>query len=216
MLGVTVKKILILLAGYPATGKSTFCKKLRKRHPELVLISPDDVKEEVWDEFGYDNAEEKAALEPRIWEIYYQRIAEQMKAGVPIVTDYPFSGKQRPSLVKLLDTYGYQPVTVRFVGDLDEIYKRSLARDLSQSRHLGHLMDHYHKGDYLEDRTKADALVTRELLEERCVTKGYGTFELGPTIEVDATDIASVDHEGLIDEIEEVVAAAGAASDASC
>ena len=139
-------KVLILLAGYPATGKSTFCKRLLERHPGIPVVAPDDIKEQVWDEFGYDDAEEKAALELRVWEIYYARIEGLMQTGVTVVSDYPFSEKQRPTLAGLVDRYGYRCVTVRFVGDLDAIYRRSLARDLSQSRHLGHLMNHYHKG----------------------------------------------------------------------
>ena len=63
-------------------------------------------------------------------------------------------------------------------------------------------MNHYHKGDYLAERTKADALVTRELLERRCVEKGYGSFVLGDLVEVDATDIASVDEAAVVDQVE--------------
>ena len=202
---VRMRGVLILLAGYPATGKSTFCSYLLERHPGIPVIEPDDIKEEVWDEVGYDNAEEKARLELRVWDTYYRRLADFMEMGSAVITDYPFSGKQRPTLSKLLTRYGYRAITVRFVGDLDVIYARSLARDLSQERHLGHLMNHYRKGDYLEDRSKADALVTRELLEERCVGKGYGGFVLGSLIEVDATDIASIDKEGIVDRIEELV-----------
>lgn len=195
-------KILILLAGYPATGKSTFCRELLKRHPELPVIAPDDIKEQVWDEFGFDSAEEKAKLEKIVWERYYKELEARMSQGVALVSDYPFSDKQKPTLVKLVAKYGYHVITVRFVGDLDEIYKRSLKRDLSQERHLGHLMNHYHKGDYLAERTKADALVTRELLERRCVKKGYGSFVLGDLVEVDATDIASVDEAAVVDQVE--------------
>ena len=199
-------KVLILLAGYPATGKSTFCKRLLERHPGIPVVAPDDIKEQVWDEFGYDDAEEKAALELRVWEIYYARIEGLMQTGVTVVSDYPFSEKQRPTLAGLVDRYGYRCVTVRFVGDLDAIYRRSLARDLSQSRHLGHLMNHYHKGDHLDDRMQADALVTTQILRERCIGKGYGTFCMGDLIEVDATDIVSVDHYAIVDRIEELAA----------
>lgn len=195
-------KALILLAGYPATGKSTFCKELLGRHPELPVIAPDDIKEQVWDEFGFDTAEEKVALEKLVWERYYKRLEECMLQGGAIISDYPFSDKQKPTLAKLVNRYGYHAITVRFVGDLGEIYQRSLKRDLSQGRHLGHLMNHYHKGDYLADRTKADALVTRELLERRCVENGYGSFVLGDLVEVDATNIASVDEAAVAGRVE--------------
>ena len=101
-----MRKTLILLAGYPATGKSTFCRELLKRHPELPVIAPDDIKEQVWDEFGFDSAEEKAKLEKVVWERYYKKLDECMSRGESLVSDYPFSDKQKPTLVKLVAKYG--------------------------------------------------------------------------------------------------------------
>ncbi|RVU97200.1 kinase [Coriobacteriales bacterium OH1046] len=204
-----MEKVLILLAGYPATGKSTFCSLFLERHPGILVIAPDDIKEEVWDERGFDDAGEKERLELEVWHRYYARIGRLMRTGGPIITDYPFSSKQKPTLEQLAEEYGYRSVTVRFVGDLDRIYERSLARDLAPSRHLGHLMNRYHKGDCLEDRTKADYLVTPELLRWRCETKGYGSFQMGELIEVDATDISRVDWGALVERLEECVAREG-------
>lgn len=198
-------KTLLLLAGYPATGKSTFCLQFLRQHPDVLVVAPDDIKEEVWDEMGFEDADDKAAKELIVWKRYYERLEGLMSQGVPIVTDYPFSDKQKPALVSLVEKHGYRPITIRFVGDLDEIYKRSLARDLSQSRHLGHLMSHYHKGDYLGDRRKADALVTPELLRDRCICKGYGSFQMGDLVEVDATDIGSVDHDAIIRQVDSLI-----------
>lgn len=197
--------VLVLLAGYPATGKSTFCARLLERHPQAAVISPDDIKERIWDERGFDDADEKAALEQDVWALYYEELDAAMAAGEFVITDYPFSEKQRPRLSRLLETHGYRAVTVRFVGDIDAIYQRSLARDLSPSRHLGHLMDHYHKGDCLLDRRQADALVTLEVLRDRCLNKGYGEFRLGDLVEVDATDISAVDYGALADQMERLV-----------
>lgn len=198
-------KFLILLAGYPATGKSTFCRRLLARHPGIPVIAPDDIKEEVWDEVGFDTEEEKANLEPKVWKRYYSTIEGYMKHGSGIISDYPFSEKQRPTLSKLIERYGYRALTVRFTGDFDAIYRRSRARDLSQSRHLGHMMSHYHKGDYLEDRSKADALVTFDMLKDRCVGKGYGLFQLGDLIEVDATDVSHVDIDAIVDKVDSFI-----------
>lgn len=200
-----MRKVLILLAGYPATGKSTFCRSLLGRYPDIPVVVPDDIKETLWDEVGFDSAQEKEELDRQMWVCYYARIESLMGSGTPIITDYPFSDKQKPTLTELVRKHGYHPVTVRFVGDLDEIYRRSLARDLSQERHLGHLMSHYHRGDYLADRTKADSLVTRELLEERCVGKGYGKFHMGELIEVNATGEKPVNYAEIVDELERVV-----------
>ncbi len=201
-----MKRVLLLLAGYPATGKSTFCARLRERHPQAATIAPDDIKERIWDERGFDDADEKAVLEQDVWALYYEELARAMAAGGLVITDYPFSEKQRPTLAHLVEAHGYHAVTVRFVGDIEAIYQRSLARDLSQGRHLGHLMNHYHKGDRLADRQHADALVTLDVLRDRCISKGYGNFQLGDLVEVDATDIAAVDFDALVDQVERLVA----------
>lgn len=198
-------KVLILLAGYPATGKSTFCKRLLARHPGIPIIAPDNIKEEVWDEVGFDTEEEKASLESEVWKRYYSSVEECMEYGSAIITDYPFSEKQRPTLSKLIDRYGYRAITVRFIGDLTAIYRRSRARDLSQSRHLGHIMSHYHKGDYLRDRSKADALVSLDILKDRCIGKGYGLFQLGDLIEVDATNLSRIDNDVIIDRVDSFI-----------
>mgnify|MGYP001783950931 CR=1 FL=1 len=44
-----MKKTLILLAGYPGTGKSYMANIIIKNFPELRLLSPDDIKEKFWE-----------------------------------------------------------------------------------------------------------------------------------------------------------------------
>lgn len=52
-----MKKTLILLAGYPGTGKTYMCNKLLEQEKDFQVISQDDMKEQLWDEFGFDNME---------------------------------------------------------------------------------------------------------------------------------------------------------------
>lgn len=200
-----MKKTLILLAGYPATGKSDLTDRIICRHPgeDFAVTTPDEVKEQVWDEVGFDDAEDKARVELKVWEIYYGNLEQFFAAGRPVISDYPFSDKQKSTLDALTQKYGYQVVTVRLVGDPRVIYARSLKRDLSPRRHLGHLMNHYHKGDVLEDRSQAEGLVTLEIFLDRCKNKGYDRFCLGNLVEVDATDVSAIDYPPLLDKIDE-------------
>lgn len=201
-------KCLVLLAGYPATGKSYLMARLVERHPgELSIATPDDIKERVWDEVGFDDAEEKATLEQEVWQRYYMEMDAHMARGGHVLSDYPFSEKQRPTLAELIARHGYHALTVRLVGDPETLYTRSYMRDLSQARHLGHLVSRYHKGDVLKDRSTADALVDKETFLTRCRTKGYDRFCLGDLIEVDATDVSSIDYKALLDKIDAALVA---------
>ena len=88
-----MKKTLILLAGYPGTGKTYMCNKILEQEKDFQVISQDDMKEQLWDEFGFDNMEEKTALENKSWTLYYEQIEDAMNQGKRLVSDYPFSEK---------------------------------------------------------------------------------------------------------------------------
>ena len=87
------------------------------------------------------------------------------------------------------------------VGDIQILYERQRKRDLDQLRHLGNMMNHYHKGDFLKDRTKADSILSYEEFFDRCTTRGYDTFTLGKTYEIDVSDFARVDYNDIIKKI---------------
>lgn len=196
-----MKKTLILLAGYPATGKSYMCKLILEKYPQIVTVNQDELKEQKWDEFGFDNLEEKTRLEMLAWEEYYETLEKNMSNGASVISDYPFSEKQKGRLEELLEKYQYEVITIRLLGDIDKLYERSQKRDLLPSRHLGHMVSKYHKGDVMEDRTKADVLVTYKIFKERCLHKGYDKFQMGHLIPVDATDFAKIDYDAILAEI---------------
>lgn len=196
-----MKKCLILLAGYPATGKSHMCGMILEKYPQIVTVNQDELKEQKWDEFGFNNLEEKTKTEMMAWKEYYAVLEANMSNGKSIISDYPFSDKQKGRLEELSGKYRYEVVTIRLLGDVDKLYERSRRRDLQQTRHLGHLVTCYHKGDVMEDRTTADALVTYEIFKDRCLHKGYDKFQLGHLIEVDATDFTKIDYDGILAEI---------------
>ena len=39
-----MKKTIVLLAGYPATGKSYLCNKILEKLPDFLIVSQDDMK----------------------------------------------------------------------------------------------------------------------------------------------------------------------------
>lgn len=196
-----MKKSLVLLAGYPATGKSYLCKLILERYPQIATVNQDTYKEQKWDAYGFENIEEKNRLEMLAWEEYYTVLETKMREGVSVISDYPFSWKQKGRLEELSQKYGYEVITVRLLGDIDRLYERSRMRDLNPDRHLGHMVSCYHKGDVMEDRSQADCLVTYPVFKDRCLHKGYDKFQLGYLIDVDATDFDKIDYDGIIAKI---------------
>lgn len=200
-----MKKTIVLLAGYPATGKSYLCQKILERMPQFHVVSQDDMKEQLFDRYGFDNMEEKIQIEKESWKLYYKIMEEELKQGNSIISDYPFSDKQKGRIQTLAEQYHYQVVTFRLIGDLEVLFQRSLKRDLDSKRHLSHLVSKYHKGDVLTDRRKADCLVTYDIFMDRCKNRGYGTFVLGHLIELDVTDFTKIDYPAVIQELYDLV-----------
>ena len=87
------------------------------------------------------------------------------------------------------------------MGDLEVLFGRSKQRDLDTSRHLGHVVSRYHKGDVLLDRTKGDCFVDYDIFMDRCRNRGYGEFCLGKLIEVDVTDYSKIDYDKILGQL---------------
>lgn len=120
-----MKKTIVLLAGYPATGKSYLCNKILEKLPEFIVVSQDEMKEKLFDQYGFNNMEEKVCIENKSWKQYYEVMEEHLQKGDSIISDYPFSDKQKSRISGLSEKYGYQVVTFRLIGDLEVLYQRS-------------------------------------------------------------------------------------------
>ncbi len=191
-------RVLVLVAGYPGTGKSRVCSLLQERLGPFTVLSLDAVKESLYDVEGFADASAKAHVDRAALELFLARVRAAMAEGGPVLAEYPFSEKQRPSLAAACTAYGYSPLTVRLVADFEVLFERQRRRDLDPSRHAGHLMDAYRPGDTLDDRHEAPQLLTLEVFLDRYLHRGYGEFALGEVIEVDTTDFTHVDDDALI------------------
>lgn len=192
---------IILLAGYPGTGKTYMCNKILSKFPYFRIVSQDEIKEETFDKYGYNNLGERDKIIDWCRDEFYRNIEKNMDEKNDIISDYPFSEKQKSIITKLSNKYDYEIITIRLIADLEVLYERQLSRDLDESRHLSHIMSSYHKGDVVKDRSKADLLVSHDEFINRCKTRGYGEFELGKLIEVDVTDYSKIDYDHINDEI---------------
>jgi predicted kinase len=195
-------KALILLAGLPGTGKTYLSNIINSKLGSFYNLSQDDLKEYYCDIYGYRNLEEKQKIEKIAWAKYYEIMEQQMQVGDNIMSDYPFSQKQKPHIQQLVDRYCYEVVTIRLIADLDILFERQKKRDLDPTRHLSHIVTSYKKGDHLANRSNADNLLIYEEFINRCTTRGYDTFELGKLYEVDVSDYTKVNYSRLLEDIE--------------
>lgn len=200
-----MKKTLVLLAGYPGTGKSYLMRQIQEAYPTFQILSPDAYKEAMWDRYGFDNMEEKEADIQKAWKHYYMDMEGMMQIEHSILSDYPFSEKQKHRLERLAKTYAYQIVTIRLLADLNVLYERQRARDLDVTRHPGHIAGSYHKGDIVQNRDDQPCMVGYEEFMNRCKNRGYGSFALGTVLELDVTDFSRVDYSLLLIQLKNIL-----------
>lgn len=193
-----MQKTLILLAGPPGTGKSHFGAMIQKEMPIFSMISPDTIREAVFDEYGFDDLAEKKRLTGLAWERYYGALEDGMKKGKMLLSDYPFSWKQHDRLKELGKRHGYRILTVRLGADLRILFERQRERDLDAGRHPGHIFSQYHKGKESLDRSKADDLVTFAHFVARAKDRGYASFQIGDLITIDVTDFETAQYKQKI------------------
>lgn len=200
-----MKQTLILLAGYPGTGKSYLAELLMKQFTGFEILSPDEIKEEFWDAYGFRNEQEKEELIQKSWVEYYHRMEWKFTRGISLLSDYPFSHKQYDQLQEVCDKHHVQIITIRMIADLDVLFERQKKRDLDASRHLGHIVKKYHKGICLKCHEEADNLLDYDEFIQRCTCRGYGTFALGTTLQLDVTDFATAPYGELMIRINELL-----------
>lgn len=198
-----MKKHLILLAGSPGTGKTYLLNQLKEQFPRMFVITPDEAKEYYAESIGFNHLDDKKQLEEtKVWPFYYNVLSLYMDAGKRIiVSEYPFSDKQKNRLAEMSEKYGYEVVTIRLVGDFETLWQRRYHRDREPERHLSFIMESYHYGDTLENREKATNHITKEAFKQIITDRKYAEFELGQLYEVDVTDFSKVDYGTLMDEL---------------
>lgn len=180
----------VLVAGPPASGKSTLAEAL-SRELRLPVFSKDSVKELLFDAVGFRSRAEKVALGTAGMEILYYFAQRLMEAGKPFILENNFENASAPGLRALLERYGYTAVTVRLTGDLRVLYSRYLEREKGPGRHRGHVVnDRYPEED---GGGTAAAPLSFEQFRAGIAGRGMDSFSVGgPVIAVDTTDISAV------------------------
>ncbi|MBQ1907598.1 MAG: ATP-binding protein [Firmicutes bacterium] len=197
---------LIIIAGMPATGKSTVAAAVSKAFG-YPIIEKDNIKEGLFDVLGFENYAQKRALDHAANEALLRVLRAMLKSGNSVIVDNNFDTASNEKLCALIGEYGPNCLTVFLNGDPQTLYERYCERDLAHRRHLGHvLQDHYppREGDDLY------YTMTRDEFDEKFFKRGMSQFKCpGERIDVDTTDFEKLSLEELIEKIRALLGKGG-------
>ena len=125
-----MKKILILISGMPATGKSTFAIWLSKRL-NTPMISYDSIKEKIMELVTQSNIpqEQMQLFHEFPYELFWFACKEAMNCDGIVIADYIFTTKMNERLDSLTKSLGYQTLQIHFDAEIEIAYQRFLERN---------------------------------------------------------------------------------------
>ena len=177
-------KLLIIIAGMPASGKTTFANHLSDTL-HIPLVCKDRLKEIIWERIRYDGAsrEESQKFGGLAYDLSFHFCEELMKADSARVFESNLGASCPSVLDALVRRYDYKVITVLFDGDAEVIHQRFVARDRTAERHPG-LVSGSRFND-LEAFTKQTV---------PCREFSYGDY----IIRVDSTDLDTVCYDEIV------------------
>ena len=192
----------ILVTGIPAAGKSSMARKLADYY-QIPMISKDDIKEILFDDLGFNSREVKVKEGVAAMHIMYYMAEQMMRVKKPFILENNFEFISKEELIKLLNEYEYQAITVALTGDYPTIYQRFLERNESPTRHRGHVVNDCYPEK--ESGHKA-AVLSYEDFVSGIQKRGMDQFVAnGPQVIVDTTCFKKLNIEKVLKEIDELV-----------
>ncbi len=189
---------LIIVAGMPATGKSTLAAGLAEAFA-CPILEKDNIKEVLFDTVGFENYPQKRKLDIAANGVLLHILELMLKADSSVIVVNNFDTESTRQLCGLMEKYQPRSVTVFLNGDAEVLYRRYVERDNQHLRHLGHILqEHYppHEGDAL------DYTMTREEFDEKFFKRGMDKFCCpGGQVDLDMTDFDAVCVEDVVRQI---------------
>lgn len=189
---------LIIVAGMPATGKTTLSKKLAARFG-MPMLEKDEIKEEMYKIQGYRNLEDRAVADVVANAILLRCAKNILQSGTSLLIVNNFDPTMTGQVQELVDSTGCNCVMVFLDGDPDVLHRRYVERDANHQRDpVNELWDVYPPAPGDVPKT-----MSRELFREVFEEMGMAEFRINaPRIDLDATDPSSIDPEALAAQIE--------------
>jgi predicted kinase len=176
------RTVLILVTGLPCTGKSTLANRLA-RDLGLPLVGRDDIKEVLFDNLGWKDRDWSKKLGIASWHLLYYFVELLLATGQSFVVENYFkSDFDTQKFRQLRARYDFQALQIRCTTDGETLFERFKRRSETGERHRGHT-DHQNYAEF-----------EQQLMAGTCDMLDIG----GETLDVDTTDLASLDYAALL------------------
>jgi predicted kinase len=174
---------LIIVTGRPAAGKTTLARWLAQELG-LPVVSKDSIREVLFEQLGWKDRPWAQLLGRASIDLMFHFAQVQLEAGSSLILDNAFDpAPSVPRFRALIARYHAETIQIVCNADGDTLFERFRAQAASGDRHPGH-------GD--EDVFER---LRSHLAQEQSPILDIG----GPVVEVDTTDFARVDYQGLLE-----------------
>lgn len=176
---------IVLITGFPASGKTTIGNELAKRM-RIPFLSKDDIKEHLFDRLGWEDREWSKKLSLVSYDSLYYYAETLLKANVSFVIESNFKPEfDNPKVTALIERYDVALAQILYHANGGVLFERFKSRAESGLRHPGHV----DTSNYKEFK--------KILLEGQSEPLSVA----GAVIDVDTTDFTKVDVDQLLERI---------------
>lgn len=186
-----MEKILIVIAGMPATGKTTYGNQI-SRELGIPIFSKDKFKEVIYDSLHQDKLEyeQKRKIGVTSYSVLYAVCEEMMKIGMAFIIESNFTSNSSIQIQELIEKYHYKCIVIKFDADMRILHERFLEREKRIERHPGlvaeGVFDDFEKFKEVSSKAKGFKMNEEEIL-------------------VDTSDFSKVKFEEIIEIIKEKI-----------
>jgi len=174
---------LIIITGYPATGKTTLSRALADSLL-LPLLSKDTFKELMFDGLGWSDREWSRRIGSTAISLLYHTAATILSSGQSLIVESNFRvDLDTPRMQRLQAIAPFRPIQIRCVAQGEVLVERIISRVALGQRHPGHC----------DDMAPADLEVVRTRGDIEPLPIG------GPLLTVDTTVPALIDSHAILE-----------------
>lgn len=183
-----MNKKIVIIEGYLASGKSTFALQL-SRSINVPYLIKDTFKTALCKNISIANRAESSRFSAITFDAMMYVTERFFETGNPVIIEGNFVPKgikkidEAGALKQLIDKYNYTPLTFKFIGDTQILYKRFIEREQTVER---------------GQANKLGEELPYDIFDQWC--HNLDNFNVsGEIIRVDTTDFTRVDFNNYIE-----------------